>query len=331
MGKFIVTGGKQGSLRPLFADDFYWYDYAAGLILQVDTEVGRVEKCVEYVTPPTARAENGPVIFKSSAIAGNTLYVCTQTEVLIYCLPDFRPGGYLSLPCFNDLHHVTPSKNGNLLLANSGLEMVMEVQPDGGIVNLWNVLGEDPWERFSPEIDYRMGVNTKPRRAHPNFVFTVGEEVWATRFEKRDAICLTRPDKRIPVEIERVHDGVVHQGSVFFTTVNGNIVRADPHAQKVVEVWDLNRMHPDGSLLGWCRGLYLEGSKAWVGFSRVRPTRFREALSWVRQGFNLSYPTHIACYDLEAKVCLQEINLEEYGIHALFSILPLSPCPLETH
>jgi hypothetical protein len=33
-------------------------------------------------------------------------------------------------------------------------------------------------------------------------------------------------------------------------------------------------------------------------------------------------PSHIALYDIEDKCCLEEIDLEPYGMNIVFSILP---------
>jgi hypothetical protein len=315
-----VVGGQQRSPRPVMANDEHWYEYQKGIILRVDPENGCVEPCVEYTSPAGACAPGDPVLFKAGTLEADRLYVCTQTEILIYALPHFEQVGYFSLPCFNDVHHVRPTRDGHLLVANSGLEMVMELAADGQVVREWNVLGEAPWEKFSRQVDYRQGINLKPHRAHPNSVFYVGEEIWATRFEQKDAVCLTDPQRRLPIGLERVHDGVVHAGRVYFTTVNGFLVIADPASLCVVEAIDLNAMHPSGTLLGWCRGLAFENEQVWVGFSRIRPTKFRQALSWVRQGFAQALPTHIACYDLSEQRCLMEIDLEAHQLNAVFSI-----------
>jgi hypothetical protein len=121
----------------------------------------------------------------------------------------------------------------------------------------------------------------------------------------------------------------LHNERLYFTTVNGYLVVANPNNCQVEETIDLNALHEEDTLLGWCRGVLLDGHRAWIGFSRIRPTRFRETLSWVRQGFRRSLPTRIACYDLAAKRLLTEINLEEHGLNAVFSIFPtlLSPTP----
>ncbi len=321
MTDLYITGGRQRSPRPLLTDDPDWYHYEAGVILRVDGGSGQVESCLEYVSPPEACAPGDPVLFKAGTVHAGRLYVCTQTEVLIYTLPHFKQVGYLSLPCFNDVHHVRPTPEGNLLVANSGLEMVLELEPCGKPLREWNVLGEDPWGRFSRGVDYRRGINLKPHRAHPNYVFYVEDEIWTTRFEQRDALCLTRPGRRLPIGIERVHDGVVHRGRLYLTTVDGHLVVANPHTLAIEEVVNLATLHRENDLLGWCRGLLVEGDRVWIGFSRIRPTRFREAVSWIRRGFNRALPSHIACYDLAHRRCLVEIDLEDHGLHAVFSIL----------
>lgn len=322
--ELYVIGGRQQSPRPILADDQNWYAYQKGIIVRVNFDHGvikpDIETCVEYVSPPEVRAPGDPILFKAGTFQDGRLYVCTQTEILIYTLPGFDRVGYLSLPFFNDVHHVCPTPEGNLLVAVSGLEMVLEIDVQGQILRAWNVLGEDPWGRFSKEIDYRRGVNLKPHRAHPNHVFYVGDDIWVTRFEQKDLLCLTRPDLRLDIGIERVHDGVYHNGRIYLTTVNGNLVIANPHSLVIENVVDLKSMHYEDTLLGWCRGLMLEGDNVWVGFTRIRPTKFREAVSWVRKGFNRELPTHIACYDLVHQRFLAGIDVERFGLNAVFSI-----------
>ena len=90
---------------------------------------------VEYKTPPEARASNeSSHSFKSATLVGNKLYTCTSTEVLIFEVPSFKRIGYISLPCFNDLHHVTPTPEGNLLVANTGISENLSSLKNGGAV-----------------------------------------------------------------------------------------------------------------------------------------------------------------------------------------------------
>jgi len=323
MKSVYVIGGQQRQLRPLLAGAQDWYAYQKGLIFLIDLERGTVERCVECVSPPEACAEHDPVIlFKSGTCHDNKLYVCTQTEVLVYALPHFAQVGYISLPCFNDLHHVRPTPEGTLLVANTGLDMVLELTPEGEILREWSTLGGDPWAPFSRELDYRKGISTKPHRSHPNHLFYVGPEIWATRFEQKDAISLNHPERRIPIGIERPHDGVPHDGRIYFTTVNGHIVIANQATLSVETVIDLNTMHDSNRLSGWCRGILIDGDTILVGFSRLRPTKIRANVSWVKNNFKQFAPTHLACYDLARKSCLFEIDLEPYDLNAVFSIFP---------
>jgi hypothetical protein len=318
-----VIGGQQRSPRSLLSQNQSWYDYKRGIILRVDLENGNTKICVDYVSPSEVRSESDPVLFKSGTIWNNKLYVCTQTEVLIYLLPHFDLDGYISLTCFNDVHHVRPTPEGNLLVANSGLEMVLEITPEGEVVREWSALGEDPWTRLSKAIDYRKGISTKPHRSHPNYLFYIDDHIWVTRFEQKDAICLTSPDRCINIGIERVHDGIVYQDRIYFTTVNGHLVIANPNTLKIEEVIDLNTMNEEGVLSGWCRSILIDGALIWVGFSRIRPTKIRENVSWIRTNFKQSRPTHIACYDLHRRCRVSEKNMELHGLNAIFGIFPV--------
>lgn len=325
LNSLYVVGGQQRSLRPLHAGTQRWYKYQKGVVLQVHLPGHEITRVHEYVSPAhVCAAENPAILFKSGTLIDDTLYLCTQTEVLIYRLPDFTLLHYISLPRFNDVHHVRPTKRGTLLVVNTGLDMVVEVNVAGGVMEEWSVAdGENPWDRFSPTTDYRTVASTKPYKSHPNHVFFVGSEVWVTRFERRDAICLTNPGKRIDIGLERVHDGIVHNGRIYFTTVDGRIAIVDQTTLRVEEVFNLNEASPDGDLLGWCRGLFVENGKMWVGFSRLRPTKFRENVSWITKGFKNILPTRIACYDLEGASCVAEIEMESFGLNAVFSVLPV--------
>jgi hypothetical protein len=319
--RLYVAGGQQRTLRPLSAGVNDWYEYQRGIILELDTASGNASVAVDYVSPPAVCPPQNPaILFKSGTLAGDLLYVCTQTEVLTYRVPTFERVGYLSLPMFNDVHHVRPTPEGNLLIANTGLDTVVEVTPSGDVVQLWNVLGEDPWERFTTAVDYRRVPTTKPHLAHPNHVFHLRDEPWATRFQQKDAISLVDPSRRIDIGLERVHDGLVDGGHVYFTTVDGKIAIADADSLKVLEVIDLTAAHPADMLLGWARGLLVDGDYLWVGFSRIRPTKFRENVGWVLHGLRRDFGTHVGCYDLRTRQSVAQIAVESFGLSAIFGI-----------
>ncbi len=318
---FYVVGGRQRAPRSVLDQEQAWQGYDQGLVLRVDPATGDAEPVFRYVSPDDAVAGDGAVSLQASSLHDGRLYTCTETEVMVYALPGFEQLAYVSLPCFNDVHHVRKSARGNILVANAGLEMVLELTESGEIVEAINVLGEDPWAAYDPDVDYRKR-STKPHRAHPNYVFQLDEEVWATRFEQGDAVSLRDPSRRIEISSERIHDGLLHEGRLYFTTGDGKIVVADAETLRTVEQIDLTTFHDDRALLGWCRGVLVDGDHLWVGFSRIRPTRFRANVAWAARGFRHSKPTHIACYDLARRECLVEIDLEPAGLAALYSILP---------
>jgi hypothetical protein len=323
-----VVGGRQPAPRPLTAGTQPWYEYEAGVVLRLDPTSGAIRRELEYVSPPDAKpVEGGAVLFKSGTLRGDVLYACTQTEVMAFRVPSFERFAYVSLPQFNDLHHVLPTPDGTVLVADTGLDMVLEVTWEGAIVREWPVLTDEPlWTRFSRDVDYRRVPTTKPHLAHPNHLFYLGAEPWATRFQQRDAISLNDPSRRIDIGLNRVHDGVVRGDRVYFTTVDGKIVIADTAALEVLEVIDLDELHGTDTIAGWCRGIHIDGDIIWVGFSRIRPTAFRENVSWVLRGFRRDFGTHVAAYDLRSRRCLGRYLLEDAGFSAVFGIFPV-PAP----
>ncbi|MGA7338872.1 MAG: hypothetical protein WBW91_19260, partial [Candidatus Sulfotelmatobacter sp.] len=226
-------------------------------------------------------------------------------------------------------HHVTPASDGSLLVVSTGLDMVVKVSLCGEIVAEWSVLGEAPWPRFSRSIDYRKVETTKPHLSHPNFVFELDGEVWATRFHQRDAICLNGSGKRIEIAGECPHDGLVWGERILFTAVDGKIVAVNRHSLRIDQVIDLRQIQDRGKqvLPAWCRGLLpVDDRRIWVGFTRIRKTLFRENIRWaksiLREG-TVVKPTHIALFDIVDKQCLKEIDLEPYGMNTVFGIFPV--------
>lgn len=325
MNTFYVVGGRLRS--SVFRTLEEWQSCKEALLIEIDPARNQSKTLIQYVSPPEVCAEDSPaILFKSASLKENKLYLCTSTEVLVYELPHFQLVHYISLPCFNDLHHAYPSHRGTILVVVTGLDMVVEITTEGEIVREWNVLGKDTWARFSRQTDYRRVPTTKPHESHPNHVFELDDDIWVTRLRQRDAICLTKPELRIDVAVQRPHDGYVAGDRIYFTTVDGHIVVANRKTLQVEESIDLNTMSGQtGQILGWCRGLLpVDLRWMWVGFTRVRPTKFVENLAWVKNAGSLRHKhSHIALYDFEQKACAQEIELEPHGIGVVFSLLPL--------
>jgi len=321
MELYILGGHQKKSL--VRADDAE-HRFESAVIIRLDTETNHSEQVVVYKTMAEAKADHeASNLFASGTLHANKLYACTYTEVLILELPLFNRVGYISLPRFNAIHHVCPTQKGTLLIANTGLDMVVETTLEGTVLHEWNVLGDDPWKRFSKNVDYRKIASTKPHQSHPNFVFQLGDDVWVTRFHQRDAVCLTKPDQRIPLFIGRPHDGLLYRGMLYFTAVDGHLIEADPESLQLTSTWDLKALRGDArAVLGWCRGVaFVDSSRVWIGFTRIRKTSALENLNWIKHGFRaLDCPTHIALFDVAKNKFLKQIDLESRGVNILFSI-----------
>lgn len=324
--RLLVTGGEQ---RENAAWHKEYHHYRKGVLAAVDLATGCAERRLEHVTERGLRAEHLPsIVFKSATLAGDRLYLSTETEVLILSHPDLRLVAHLSHPAFNDVHHVLPWRGG-LLVASSGLDLVIVFDAELRATEFVPVLDEPVWERFSPLVDYRSVQSTKPHRSHPNFLFELDGEPWVTRAQQMDAVCLFDRSKRIEIGIALVHDGIVVGDYVFFTAVNGHIAVAHARTHKLECLIDLAAISETETPLGWSRGLLVEGTHAWVGFSRLRPTKLYENLRWWKRQLTARgdeptavRPTRIARYDLARRTLLDEIDLEPVGLGAVFSILP---------
>jgi hypothetical protein len=265
-------------------------------------------------------------LLTASTIVGDRAYVCTPTEILVCSFPQFSVLHVISHPCFNDLHHVTVGPDGTLFVAVTGLDAVAELTRDGDLIRLTSTLhGVDVWDRFSPDVDYRLSPSTKPHASHPNFVFFVDGKPCVTRFVQRDAVRLDDLRSGVAAMHEGVHDGCVVGDNVYFTTVDGHLAVADQRTGASRTI-DLNAFSPEpGFPLGWCRGLLMQGTRAWVGFTRIRFSRFRQNVSWIHHGFKPSYahrnPTRLVQVDLHRPALLREIDLESVGLNAIFSVL----------
>lgn len=298
------------------------------MVVELDLASGRSERVLEYETPPRFRPDDDPsIVFKTGSLHDGTLHLCTQTEVLCVDVPEFRIRRVVSLPSFNDVHHVRPRSSGTLLVANTGLDMVQEITDEGEVVREWTVADEPLWTRFSRDVDYRKVPSTKPHRSHPNFVMDTPYGLWVTRCKNRDLACLTDPDRpRIDFGLDQsVHDGTLRRGLHHFTSVEGWIHAVDVDAGRVVHRWDLREMSDRDVPLGWCRGLvFLSDSTVAVGFSRLRPTRWEENVRRLKRWLGArgwgTLPTRVGVFDLADGRLLEEHDLEPAGLNAIFSL-----------
>ena len=130
MNKFYICGGQFRS--SVFQKLEEWESCKRAMLVEIDPVTKTSRSCLEYESPKEVTADELPaILFKYATARDNQLYTCTSTEILIYDLPSFRLMTYISLPIFNDLHHVYPTPQGTLLVAITGLDIVAEVSLDG--------------------------------------------------------------------------------------------------------------------------------------------------------------------------------------------------------
>lgn len=335
MSKVYLTGGTSHARQTNLSEEAEGFAFGEALVLELDTDSRSVRTVLQYRSP----AENCPdinpsILFKAGSRTGDWLDLCTTTEIMRCKIGDWRVTDVISDRRFNDVHHVTTTPAGTKLIAVTGLDMVVEMAPDGNVISEWSVAGEKTWERFSNKVDYRKIHSTKPHSAHPNYVFYLNGEAFVTRFIQRDAISLINPERRIDIGVQGVHDGMAVDGKIYFTTVDGHVVIADCDSLQVTGIIDLREMVKSVRQPGWCRGLHmLADGMLLVGFSRLRITKIKENIAWVKAGVKKAaggilgdpyipdMPTHLSLFDLKGRRHLWDIEIEKYGMQAVFSIL----------
>ena len=292
-----LVGGRRSATNPNAKN------FVRGVVL-LKNETG-IHLVTEYRSPPELRMMGEHTLFKGATRLNDLLYCCTRKEIVVYQLPGFEEVRHFSHPLFADVHYVIPLDYGGLLVAVANLEIVLEFDGDGNIVNEHNM--SDEALVIDRDLDYRLERHDgTPPRAHLNHLVTVNGEVFVTRLIKKDAVSLSDNSRRIDLGDERVHDGYLFGSELYFTSVNGSIIVVDPVTLAETDRYPL----ATGS---WCRGLLVDADSTWVGFTR-------------RDEADMSIaPTRIARYDLADGSLLEEIDLEPYGMDAIYSIIDATP------
>jgi hypothetical protein len=204
-----------------------------------------------------------------------------------------------SHPAMDDLHDAVRI-DGRLHVASTGAEVVID-------------LGVDPPAILSCDA-----------RSHPNHVVEWHGRRWVTRGDRGDLLDLD--DRRsFPVAEVVVHDGTPGpNGLLWLTAVDGRLIGVDREgrvARTIVLPPPDDRPEP----LGWCRGLAFAEGLAWVGFTRIRATRARERLAWVRgtlrgRRYATRRPTRVVAFAIDPVRTVHSIELAEHGVDALCAI-----------
>lgn len=303
MTRLGVSGGRQG--RPAGAadrDHRPLYDLALFGVLDGDSW----SEALRYVT--TAAWLSGPVGHRFGAPSrdGDGVWLCTERELVRW--PD---GARVDHPWFADLHHVAVCPEGLLAVA-TGVGGVVDAA--GG-----RFFAAHPRAR-APATDVRCAPTHDD--AHPNHVFVFRGRTYVTRGALGDCVPLGGGPATALADVV-VHDGVPAADGVWFTGVDGRLVLADPERGAILRTVRVGD-GTDGPL-GWCRGLVVQGDVAFVGFTRLRATRLRRNLAWLRgkaRGGSVvgERPTRVAEVSLADGRVRREVDLEAFGLHAVFGL-----------
>lgn len=301
----------------------YWLYDTAGLML-IDWRAKKVVRELTYVSPPEHAALSGHMLFAYGSLTGSELLVTTHTEVVTIDVGRWAVNDVISLPHFNDLHHVIRFED-HLYVCNTGLQAVQKVTPDGRLVESYSTNAAPTWETYDRARDYRP-LSTKPHPVHPNHLFVLDGQVWVTRCNKHDAVALRDHERRLKVAPGSPHDGILAQGLVYFTTTNGHVVGVDPEGGETVRDIDLNAIDGRRRQLGWCRGLrFIDYDLALVGFGQFRRTKYRELAHWILNDGKAALPSRLCLYDFHRGRLLDELTFtakwEGAAIYSIF-ILP---------
>ena len=321
--KFIIAGGIPRKYGELMS---YGHVLREAEIATIDYDKKEYTSKLKYIPDTDFCPEDRPSVgFTSFSIHKEKIYIATSTQVLIISLSSFEILEKINDPLFNDIHHVKIINN-NLYVVVTGLDALFEYDLKTKNRTIFNTLGKDPFHRFDKDKNLNKVVSTKPHESHPNHVFAIGDEVWVTRFQQKDAVCITDMSKRMDIGVGFPHDGFVKDGVAYFTTVNGYVVGFDTKTfKKVIDIKLTGKDSKSDTPLGWCRGLYVEDDFFFVGFTQLRTTKVTENLAWLKtmikekKILEKPAPTRIEKYTIDGRY-VSQFELPSTGVFTIFSI-----------
>jgi hypothetical protein len=314
--KFLVSGANP---KKNYFKEKEGFKYKEAFLILLDWERKKNQKVILYKSPEIHREKSATHMFKTGTLLGTTLIVPTCTEILFIDIKNFLIQKTISLPSFNDLHHVNILKD-YLYIANTGAECIQVVNFEGRLLNEYPMAKNPTWKSFKEGTDLRFVGPTKPHETHINHVFFINEVPWVTRFQQRDAIALHDPSKKINLSFGngKPHDGLVKGDFIYFTLTDGHIVIINKKTLKDEDIINLNSISENNLQLGWCRGIEVIDNNAFVGFSRIRKSKFRDYGSWILHG-KKKLPARISQYDIIGKKLINEVKIQSKGA-AIFTI-----------
>jgi len=284
----FVAGGRQA--RPAGARDRdHRTLYDGARLIWIDPATGAVERAVH----------GDGAIYKGLRADGDGFLASGERAV-----HRLTAGGAVleswSHPSLDDVHDAVRI-DGHLLVASTGAEAVID-------------LGIDPPRTIPCDA-----------RSHPNHVVQWQGRRLVTRGDRGDLLDLD--DRTVfPVADVVVHDGTPGPGGLLWlTSVDARLIGVDRDG-RVARTVVLPSPDDGAEPLGWCRGLAFAGGLVWVGFTRIRATRARERLAWVRgtlrgKRYATRRPTRVVAYTMDPVHVVHEIALADHGLDAVCAIV----------
>lgn len=293
-----LVGGRQARSASVWDSDHRAL-YDAGVLLGLAPDG----------TVPVTRVTPDVRCLKGVSWHDDGVLTCSETAVVAFDPRTHRFAAPIPVPGGDDLdlHHVV-DHDGRTCIAVTGRD---EVWIDDTVVHVGDDRG----------------------RAHPNHLWAAAGGLWVTRGALGDVRSVAT-GRTLPIADVVIHDGVVRPEGVWFTTVDGRLVLLDPVTGERRTTLDLLRFEDRDAPLGWCRGLAFGDGWCWVGFTRLRATRTRQRLAWARGALRgrpmaTHHPTRVVAYDLAAGRKVAEVDVERFGMHAVFGIVPDISAPGE--
>ena len=297
------------------------YMFVGARIEILDWDTKECIRTIEYTPPREHLGEGCSVRFTGGCPYKGKWYQTSGTELIVYNVKDWSVEKVFSHPSFHDLHGVAVVDD-EIVIVNTGLDMLQFLSAEGEIVREVNLASVPTWERFDRDTDYRCVISTKPHEIHPNHALQIDGQWWVTRALQRDAINLRNPRDRFDIGVGNPHDGIIRGDHIFFTTTNANLVIAEVATRKVEEIIDLNQFNPRGSRIGWCRGLEVVGDEAYIGFTRVRHSKWSEVFRTARNMLRGSKrKSHIERINFKQKELVDWYDYETDESSALFTLM----------
>src|SRR5262249_10553852 len=131
------------------------YEIAAAIV--VDWESKKILREFLYTSPPE---QHNPQQFAFGQVLDQHLAVVTYSEVLFVRLATWEVERTVTVPHFNDLHHILVRED-ELWVCNTGLQAVHKMTLDGRVLDTVSTTETPTWTTYNRAEDYRVR-NTKP-------------------------------------------------------------------------------------------------------------------------------------------------------------------------